>query len=86
MIQPDYFIVMIDYGKPGREAIVDPQDNWSDVIDRVREAQSDGFTVSFVHHVHDGTVEDRSEEAFEAAVLASSAQQPRNTIQHARAM
>lgn len=65
-ITPDYFVVMVDFGKIGREARVDPQDNWNDVIGKVSEAADDGYRVMFVHHVHDGSVEDRSEEAFRA--------------------
>jgi hypothetical protein len=63
-IQPDYFVVMVDFGKIGREAIVNPQDNWTDALDAVREAAAGGERVLFVHHIHDNTVEDRSDEAF----------------------
>ena len=64
-IPPEYFVVMIDYGRPGREAVVDMNFDWNDAIDRVHEAAGDGHKVLFVHHIHDGTVEDRSEEAFQ---------------------
>ena len=60
----DYFVVMIDLGRNGREAVVDPQHNWNDAILRVSEAMGDGQTVIFVHHIHDGVCEDRSDEAF----------------------
>jgi len=69
-IQPDYFVVMVDFGKIGREAIVDPNENWTDTLDRVHEAMNDGNTVLFVHHIHDGVVEDRSDEAFRAVMTA----------------
>ena len=65
---PDLFIVMIDYGRIGREAVVDPNHNWSDALTRVREAMNDGQTVSYVLHVHDGISEDRSEEAFRSVM------------------
>ena len=61
---PELFIVMIDYGKLGREANVDPNHNWSDALDLVREAMGDGHTVCYVIHLHDGVPEDRSQEAF----------------------
>lgn len=67
-VQPDYFVVMIDFGKIGREAVVDPQNNWNDALDKVHQAASDGDRVLFVHHIHDGTAEDRSEEAFRAVM------------------
>lgn len=67
-VQPEYFVVMIDFGKIGREAIVNPNDNWSGALDSVREAMNDGHRVLFVHHIHDGSVEDRSEEAFRAVI------------------
>jgi len=61
---PELFIVMIDYGKLGREAVVDPNHSWADALTAVREARDDGKAVSYVLHVHDGVSEDRSEEAF----------------------
>jgi len=67
-VQPDYFVVMIDIAKIGREAVVDPQNNWNDVLEKVAQAASDGDRVLFVHQVHDGSVEDRSEEAFRAVM------------------
>lgn len=62
---PELFVVMIDYGKIGREAVVDPNHNWSDALDLVREAMGDGHTVCYVRHIHDGVDEDRSQEAYD---------------------
>lgn len=64
-----YFVVMIDYGK-SREAVVNMETTWRGAIGLVTEAWGDGLTVSFVHHIHDGGFEDRSEEAFGAAMTA----------------
>jgi hypothetical protein len=82
-IQPDYFVVMVDFGKIGREAIVNPQDNWTDALDAVREAAAGGERVLFVHHIHDNTVEDRSDEAFRQVMtdLANNAE-PLTTNQY----
>lgn len=66
--QPDYFVVMRDFGKLGREAVVDPNDLWSDVLDAVHDAAGDGHTICFVHHIHDGLVEDRTQEALDATL------------------
>ena len=51
---PDLFLVMIDYGKLGREAIVDPNHSWSDALETVRAAIGDKNPVSYVLHIHDG--------------------------------
>jgi hypothetical protein len=65
-----YFVVLIDYGR-SREATVNPETTWRGAIDLVTEAWGDGLTVSFVHHIlSDGTWDDRSEEAFGAAMTA----------------
>lgn len=63
MLNPSYFIVMIDYGK-SREAIVDPETTRSGAVDLVQEAMGDGHSVQFVHHIHDGVCEDISDEVF----------------------
>lgn len=51
-----YFVVMIDYGRQGREAIVDPEITRREVIDRIRTREYD--RVHFIHHIHDGVCED----------------------------
>lgn len=64
---PSYFVVMIDYGKNGREATVDPEMTRRGAVDLVREAMSDGHGVSFVHQVfYDAEYgrDDISEEVF----------------------
>lgn len=66
--QPDYFVVMIDYGKAGREAVVDLNMLWSDALGLVHEAASDGHTICFVHHIHDGGIENRTQEALDATL------------------
>lgn len=62
--QPSYFVVMIDYGKIGREAAVNPEMTRRGAVDRVREAMGDGHSVPYVHHIHDGVCEDISEDVF----------------------
>jgi hypothetical protein len=56
--EPDhsYFVVMIDYGRKGREAIVDPEMTRREVIARIRSREYDH--IYFIHHVHDGECED----------------------------
>lgn len=62
--QPDYFVCMISY-KSGNEATVDTNMLWSDALDLVHEAAGDGHPICFVHHVKDGKVTDRTQEALD---------------------
>ena len=61
-----YFVVMIDYGRRGREAVVDPEMTRRDVIARV--ASGEYTNISFVHEIDDRSVEDIT-----SAVLAEAA-------------
>jgi hypothetical protein len=51
-----YFVVMIDYGHRGREAIVDPEITRREVISRV--ASGEYKNISFIHEIADSSVED----------------------------
>lgn len=51
-----YFVVMIDYGRRGREAIVDPEITRREVISRI--ASGEYKNISFIHEVADSSVED----------------------------
>ena len=51
-----YFVVMIDYGRRGREAIVDPEITRREVISRV--ASGEYKNISFIHEIADSAVED----------------------------
>jgi len=51
-----YFVVMIDYGRRGREAIVDPEITRREVISRV--ASGEYNNISFIHEIADSAVED----------------------------
>jgi hypothetical protein len=51
-----YFVVMIDYGRRGREAIVDPEVTRREVVSRV--ASGEYRNISFIHEIADATVED----------------------------
>lgn len=45
----NYFVVMIDYGKRGREAIVDPEITRREVVSRIRSGEY--TNVAFIHHI-----------------------------------
>jgi len=51
-----YFVVMIDYGRRGREAIVDPEITRREVISRV--ASGEYRNISFIHEIADTAVDD----------------------------
>ena len=46
-----YFVVMIDYGRRGREAIVDPEITRREVVSRI--ASGEYKNISFIHEVAD---------------------------------
>jgi hypothetical protein len=62
-----YFVVMIDYGRRGREAIVDPEITRREVISRV--ASGEYKNISFIHEIADSALDDITAEILaEAAV------------------
>jgi hypothetical protein len=66
-VKHSYFVTMIDYGKRGLEAIVDPEMTRRDVIDRIKSHEYQNIV--FIHHVEDGLVEDVTGELIDAAEL-----------------
>jgi hypothetical protein len=62
-----YFVVMIDYGRRGREAIVDPEVTRREVISRI--ASGEYRNISFIHEVADSSVEDITAEILAEAAL-----------------
>jgi hypothetical protein len=80
-----YFVVMIDYGRRGREAIVDPEVTRREVVSRI--ASGEYKNISFIHEVADHSVDDVTEEILaEAAVpeiAVTSADLQANHFDHA---
>jgi hypothetical protein len=62
-----YFVVMIDYGRRGREAIVDPEITRREVISRI--ASGEYSNISFIHEVADASVDDITAEILAEAAL-----------------
>jgi hypothetical protein len=62
-----YFVVMIDYGRRGREAIVDPEVTRREVVSRV--ASGEYTNISFIHEIVDSAVEDVTEEILAEAAI-----------------
>ena len=61
-----YFVVMIDYGRRGREAVVDPEMTRREVVSRV--ASGEYRNISFIHEIADNSVGDVTEEILAEAV------------------
>jgi hypothetical protein len=62
-----YFVVMIDYGRRGREAIVDPEITRREVISRVTSGEYKN--ISFIHEIADSAVDDITAEILAEAAL-----------------
>lgn len=62
-----YFVVMIDYGRRGREAVVDPEMTRRDVVARV--ASGEYANISFIHEIADRSVEDLTTDILAEAAL-----------------
>jgi hypothetical protein len=62
-----YFVVMIDYGRRGREAVVDPEITRREVISRI--ASGEYRNVSFIHEIADCSVEDVTADILAEAAL-----------------
>jgi hypothetical protein len=62
-----YFVVMIDYGRRGREAIVDPEITRREVISRI--VSGEYKNISFIHEIADCSVEDITADILSEAAL-----------------
>ena len=62
-----YFVVMIDYGRRGREAVVDPEITRREVISRV--ASGEYRNISFIHEIAGPAVEDITADILAEAAL-----------------
>jgi hypothetical protein len=62
-----YFVVMIDYGRRGREAVVDPEITRREVISRV--VSGEYRNISFIHEIVDSAVDDITAEILAEATV-----------------
>jgi len=62
-----YFVVMIDYGRRSREAVVDPEITRREVISRV--ASGEYRNISFIHEIAENSVEDVTDAILAEATL-----------------
>jgi hypothetical protein len=77
---------MIDYGRRGREAIVDPEITRREVVSRV--ACGEYKNISFIHEIADSTVHDVTAEIMAETALPeipmTGAELQANSLDHAR--
>jgi hypothetical protein len=62
-----YFVVMIDYGRRGREAIVDPEVTRREVVSRI--VSGEYKNISFIHEIADSSVSDITAEILAEVAL-----------------
>ena len=60
-----YFVVMLNHGKRGLEAIVHPEDTRRDIVAQLKSGESKH--VAFIHHVDGLFLEDVTDELFDQA-------------------
>ena len=63
-----YFVVVIDYGQCGREAVVDPEITRREVVSRV--ASGEYRDICFIHEGIDQSVEDITQDILAEAALS----------------
>ena len=73
-----YFVAMIDYGRRGREAVVNPEYTRRDMVEMIRSGELKNIV--FVHEIADGRVTDLTEE------LQAEAQFEENVVEIAAIM
>lgn len=52
----DYYVVMVDHGRRGRESVVDPELTRREIVDRIRTKQYG--QIAFIDHIHDDARDD----------------------------
>jgi hypothetical protein len=62
-----YFVVMIDYGRRGREAVVDPEVTRREVVARVTSGEY--RNISFIHEIAGSRVQDITSDILAEATL-----------------
>jgi hypothetical protein len=81
-----YFVVMIDYGRRGREAVVDPEITRREVVSRI--ASGEYRNICFIHEIVDNSAEDVTDlilaEASLPEISAAGAELQAAALDHAR--
>lgn len=66
-----YYVVMIDYGKRGLEAIVDPEITRRGVVARISSGEY--TNIAFIHHIENEHVFDCTDELMHDAGIVTEA-------------
>ena len=70
---PSYFVVMVNFGRKGSEAIVDPEMTSRGAVDLVRDMLAKGKGIDFVHHIKAGEAEDVTDAVLNASLIEEDA-------------
>jgi len=62
---PEYYVVMEDFGRRGRQGQPDPELTRRNIVDRIREKQYG--PIAFIHHIHADGWDDVTEELLREA-------------------
>lgn len=62
---PSYFVVMVDHGRRGLEAVVQPELTRRNVVDMIKSGELKN--IRFIHHVDDLLVDDVTSELLDEA-------------------
>ncbi len=62
---PSYFVVMVDHGRLGLEAVVQPELTRRNVVDMIKSGELKN--IRFIHHVDDFLVDDVTTELLDEA-------------------
>lgn len=60
-----YFVVMIDFGRKGLEAVVQPEITRRNIVDRIKSGEYQN--IAWIHFVDDGMIDDVTSELIDAA-------------------
>lgn len=71
MTNHSYYVVMIDFGRRGLEAIVDPDITRRGVVARISSGEY--TNIAFIHHIENGHVFDCTDELMHDAGVAVEA-------------
>jgi len=67
----NYYVTMIDYGRRGREAILEPEITYRGVVERV--ASGEYKDIVFIHHIDETGIEDITEAVMHDAGISEVA-------------
>ena len=71
MTSHSYYVVMIDHGRRGLEAVVQPEITRREVIARIASGEYKRDEIEFIHFIDGPFVEDVTEDLIEAAAIES---------------